>query len=77
MTLYERLHGPSQMPQDTRCSEEWAQTRCELPAGHVEAFHRAGERTWGFADNATPEWLRRARISDLLLKDFTGSGGPL
>jgi hypothetical protein len=50
---------PPQMPQDTRCPESWSGTRCDLPAGHVEAFHRAGERTWGFADEP-PEWVRRA-----------------
>jgi hypothetical protein len=52
---------PPQMPQDTRCPEVWRDTRCELPAGHVEAFHRAGERRWGFRDEPSrPDWVVRA-----------------
>jgi hypothetical protein len=62
MSLASRIaHGPTppQMPQDTRCPEEWRDTRCDLPAGHPQAFHRAGERTWGFRDTR-PDWVVRA-----------------
>jgi hypothetical protein len=63
MTLSERIAQgrptPPQMPEDTRCPEEWRETRCELPAGHVEAFHRAEGRTWNFREEP-PEWVARA-----------------
>jgi hypothetical protein len=68
-------HGPtpSQTPQDTRCPEEWLETRCTLPAGHAEAFHRAGERTWGFRAEP-PEWVARALAGRLPYRVEGGAG---